>query len=252
MTPPPSSPSSPAAYHRFPWPWIIQGGGLVLALIALFVASTKYPIVEWIGNVRESIQQLGFWSGVIYPITYALCNLLLLPGGVLSMGGGFFFGLWWGFFLVLTGNLLGAALAFLIARRVGRQRIERLLSNNRRLRILDGAIERHGWKIVLLSQLNPLAPSSLLNYLYGLTRVRLSRCLLWVALGQTPGLFLYAFIGTLGQFGVDMARGTRRSDLHDYLLWGTGFFVTIVTTYLLGRLARRIMGEAESEMSDQP
>ena len=58
------------------------------------------------------IQQLGFWSGIVYPITYALCNLLLLPGGVLSMGGGFFFGLWWGFFLVLAGNLLGAALAF--------------------------------------------------------------------------------------------------------------------------------------------
>ena len=104
----------------------------------------------------------------------------------------------------------------------------------------------------MLSQLNPLAPSSLLNYLYGLTRVRLSRCLLWVALGQSPGLFLYAFVGTLGQFGVDMARGTRKPDLHDYLLWGTGFIVTIVTTYMLGRLARRIMGEAESEMSDQP
>ena len=231
---------------------IIQGGGLLLALVGLFVASTKYPIVDWIGNVRESIQQLGVWSGVVYPITYALCNLLLLPGGVLSMGGGFFFGLWWGFFLVLTGNLLGAALAFLIARKIGRQRIERLLSNNRRLRILDGAIERHGWKIIVLSQLNPLAPSSLLNYLYGLTRVRLSRCLLWVALGQSPGLFLYAFVGTLGQFGVDMARGTRRPGLHDYLLWGTGFIVTIVTTYMLGRLARRILGEAESAMSDQP
>jgi uncharacterized membrane protein YdjX (TVP38/TMEM64 family) len=228
MTPPPNSHSSPATYHRIPWSWIIQGGSLVLALVALFVASTQYPLVDWIGNARESIQQLGFWSG------------------------GFFFGLWWGFFLVLAGNLLGAALAFLIARKVGRQRIERLLSNNRRLQILDGAIERHGWKIVVLSQLNPLAPSSLLNYLYGLTRVRLSRCLLWVALGQSPGLFLYAFVGTLGQFGVDMARGTRRPDLHDYLLWGTGFLVTIVTTYLLGRLARRIMGEAESEMSDQP
>ena len=114
MTPPPSSHSSPAPYHRVTWPLIIQGGGLVLALIGLFVASTKYPIVDWIGNARESIQQLGVWSGVVYPITYALCNLLLLPGGVLSMGGGFFFGLWWGFFLVLAGNLLGAALAFLI------------------------------------------------------------------------------------------------------------------------------------------
>jgi len=252
MTPPPSSHSSSATYHRIPWSWIFQGGGLILALIALFTASTKYPIVDWIGAAREYVQQLGFWSGVVFPIAYAACNLLLLPGGILSMGGGFFFGIWWGFFLVLVGNLLGAAFAFVIARKVGRQRIDRLLSNNRRLRILDGAIERHGWRIVVLSQLNPLAPSSLLNYLYGLTRVRLSRCLLWVALGQSPGLFLYAFIGTLGQFGVDMARGTRKPDLHDYLLWGTGFVVTIVTTYLLGRLARRIMGEVESEMSDQP
>ena len=252
MTPPPSSHSSSATYHRIPWSWIFQGGGLVLALIALFAASTKYPIVNWIGDAREYVQHLGFWSGIVYPITYALCNLLLLPGGILSMGGGFFFGLWWGFFLILAGNLLGATFAFVIARKVGRQRIDRLLSNNRRLRILDGAVERHGWKIVVLSQLNPLAPSSLLNYLYGLTRVRLSRCLLWVALGQGPGLFLYAFIGTLGQFGVDMARGTRKPDLHDYLLWGTGFVVTIATTYLLGRLARRIMGEVESQMSDQP
>lgn len=252
MTPPPSSHSSSATYSRIPWSWIIQWGGLVLALIALFIASTKYPIVNWIGDAREYVQQLGFWSGLVYPITYALCNLLLLPGGILSMGGGFFFGLWWGFFLVLAGNLLGAASAFVIARKVGRQRIDRLLSNNRRLRILDGAIARHGWKIVVLSQLNPLAPSSLLNYLYGLTRVRLSRCLVWVALGQSPGLFLYAFIGTLGQFGVDMARGTRNPDLHDYLLWGSGFVVTIMTTCLLGRLARRIMGEVESEMSDQP
>src|ERR1700751_237375 len=251
MIPPPSSQTSSETY-RIPWSLIIQAGGLICGLVVLFVASTKYPILNWIGDAREYVETLGIWSGVVYPIAYALCNLLLLPGGVLSMGGGFFFGLWWGFFLVLAGNLLGAALAFLIARKVGRQRIERLLSNNRRLRILDRAIARHGWKIVVLSQLNPLAPSSLLNYLYGLTQVRLSRCLLWVALGQGPGLFLYAFIGTLGQFGVDMARGTRKPDLHDYLLWGTGFIVTIVTTYLLGRLARRIMGEAESEMSDQP
>jgi uncharacterized membrane protein YdjX (TVP38/TMEM64 family) len=252
MTPPPSLHSSSAPYHRVPWSLVVQGVCLVLALVILFVASTKYPIVDWIGNVRESIQQLGFWSGVVYPITYALCNLLLLPGGVLSVGGGFFFGLWWGFFLVLAGNLLGAGLAFLIARKIGRQRIERLLSQNRRLRILDGAIERHGWKIVVLSQINPLAPSSLLNYLYGLTRVRLSRCLLWVALGQSPGLFLYAFVGTLGQFGVDMARGIRKPVLHGYWLWSTGFVVTIATTYMLGRLARRILGEAESEMSDRP
>jgi uncharacterized membrane protein YdjX (TVP38/TMEM64 family) len=251
MTPPPSSPSSSATYsrsHRIPWPLILQCGGLLIACVALFIASTKYPIVQWIGDSREYIERLGVWSGLVYPFAYALCNLLLLPGGILSIGGGFFFGLWWGFLLILAGNLLGAILAFAIARKIGRQRIEKLLSGNRRLQVLDRAIERHGWKIVVLSQLNPLAPSSLLNYFYGLTRVKLGRCLLWIALGQTPGLFLYAFIGTLGQFGVDMARGQQTPVAHHYLIWGAGFIVTIITTALLARVARRIMTEADIEM----
>jgi uncharacterized membrane protein YdjX (TVP38/TMEM64 family) len=251
MIPPPSSQTSSETY-RIPWSLIFQAGGLICGLVVLFVASTKYPILNWIGDAREYVEKLGIWSGIVYPLAYALCNLLLLPGGVLSMGGGFFFGLWWGFFLILVGNLLGAALAFAIARKIGRQRIEKLLSNNRKLRILDQTIARHGWKIVLLSQLNPLAPSSLLNYLYGLTRVRLSRCLFWVALGQTPGLFLYALIGTLGQFGVEVVRGMRRPSPHDYMLWGGGFIATILTTWMLGMVARRIMGEVESEIRDQP
>src|SRR5260370_2650349 len=185
MNPPPSSQTSCETY-RIPWSLIFQAGGLICGLIALFIASTKYPIVNCSGDAREYVEKLGVWSGIVYPLAYALCNLLLLPGGILSMGSGFFFGLWWGFFLILVGNLLGAALAFAVARKIGRQRIEKLLCNNRKLQILDQSIARHGWKIVLLSQLNPLAPSRLLNYLYGLTRVRLSRCLLWVDLGQTP------------------------------------------------------------------
>ena len=255
MTPPPSLPSSSATYHkvhRIPWTLVIQCGGLILACIALFIVSTKYPIVQWIGDSRNYVEKLGSWSGVVYPVAYAFCNLLLLPGGILSMGGGFFFGLWWGFFLVLAGNLLGATLAFVIARKIGRQRVEKLLSNNRRLQLLDRAIEWHSWKIVVLSQLNPLAPSSLLNYLYGLTRVKLSRCLMWVAVGQAPGLFFYTFVGTLGQFGVDMARGMQTPVTHNYLFWGIGFAITIATTWLLARVARRIMTEVETEIDQQP
>jgi len=64
---------------------------------------------------------------------------------------------------------------------------------------LEPAVAREGWKIILLSQLHPLFPTSLLNYLYGLTRIRFRTCMLWVAIGQAPGLFLYAYVGTLGQ-----------------------------------------------------
>ncbi len=251
MTPPPNSPGSSAAYPKFPWGWVIQIGGLILAAAVVFVLSAHFPLLDWLANARSTIEGLGVWSGLVYPFACAACNLLLLPGGVLSVGGGFFFGLWWGFLLVLCGNLLGAMAAFLLARRLGRQRLERLLRNNRRLHLLDRAIARHGWKIVLLSQLNPLAPSSLLNYFYGLTRVDVKSCLLWVALGQAPGLFFYVFLGTIGQFGIEMARGHRPPFAQRGWIWLAGFTVTIVTTFLLGRLARRIMAEVEAE-TDEP
>src|SRR6201988_56224 len=243
MIPPPSSPSSSEEYssHRIPWTLIIQVGGLALAIVVIFLLSSQYPVLNWIGDARKHIESLGLWSGIVYPIAYAMCNVLLLPGGILSIGGGFLFGLWWGFLIVLVGNLLGAAAAFFIARRLGRRRIGRLIHSSRRLGLIDRAIERHGWKIVVLSQLNPLAPSSLLNYLYGLTRVPIGRCLLWIALGQIPGLFLYAFVGTLGQFGVEVARGLKRPLPNDYFLWGGGFVLTMGTTWLLARLAKRIM-----------
>jgi uncharacterized membrane protein YdjX (TVP38/TMEM64 family) len=228
---------------------VIQIGGLVLAALTIFILASHYPVLDWLAIAQKSIERLGFWSGIVYPFAYAICNLLLLPGGVLSISAGFFFGLWWGFFLILFGSLVSGALAFLIARKLGRKRIERVLSNSPRLRLLDRALERHGWKIVVLSQLNPLAPTSLLNYVYGLSRVRLSRCLLWIAIGQTPGRFLYAFIGTLGQYGVETARGTRRPFPHDYFVWGGGFVVTVLTIWLLGRLAKRILNEIESEMA---
>ena len=76
--------------------------------------------------------------------------------------------------------------------------------------------EREGWKIIFLSQLNPLFPTSLLNYLYGLTAIRFRTCILWVAIGQAPGLFLYAYVGTLGQLGLNLVRGKSHPRVIEY------------------------------------
>jgi uncharacterized membrane protein YdjX (TVP38/TMEM64 family) len=248
MIPPPSSPPSSESWvSKVSWPLVLQLGGLVLASVVVFVLSARFPLLDWIGSSRTYVEHLGVWSGLIYPFICAGCNLLLLPGGILSVGGGFFFGLWWGFALVMAGNLIGACLAFVIARSLGRRRIERLLHRHQRLRSLDAAIRRHGWKLVVLSQLNPLAPSSLLNYCYGLTSVPLGRCLLWTALGRTPGVFLYAFIGTLGQFSVEVARGVNTPPTPGNWPWLLGFCLTVVTTWLLTRVAQRVLKEVDTE-----
>jgi uncharacterized membrane protein YdjX (TVP38/TMEM64 family) len=225
---------------------LVQVAGLLLVSLGLFVISRFVAVAEILAAVQERVMHLGAWSAICYPLLYACCNVLLLPGGFLSIGGGFFFGLWWGFLIVLVGNVAGAAISFFISRWIGERWLRRKLMRNPTLEALEPAVEREGWKIILLSQLHPLFPTSLLNYLYGLTRIRFRTCMLWVALGQAPGLFLYAYLGTLGQLGLNLVRGKSHPRGVEYLIWGDGLAASVIVLMLLGRIALRLLQEAEN------
>jgi uncharacterized membrane protein YdjX (TVP38/TMEM64 family) len=225
----------------------LQSGGLVLVVALWMFASHYFPLADWLGQVQQKVMHLGAWSAFWYPVLYACCNVLLLPGGMLSIGGGFFFGLWWGFLIVLAGNVIGAAISFFLSRWIGRRWLRRKLLRNPTLGALEPAVEREGWKIILLSQLHPLFPTSLLNYLYGLTRIRFRTCILWVAIGQAPGLFLYTYIGTLGQLGLNLARGKTHPRLVEYAIWVGGLLLAIVILLWLGRISLRLLQKAQRE-----
>jgi uncharacterized membrane protein YdjX (TVP38/TMEM64 family) len=225
----------------------VQVGGLVLVGALFFIASRFLPIADWLAQVQQKVMHLGAWSAIWYPILYACCNVLLLPGGLLSIGGGFFFGLWWGFFIILGGNVAGAAISFFLSRWIGRRWLRKKLLRNATLEALEPAVEREGWKIILLSQLHPLFPTSLLNYLYGLTTIRFRTCMLWVAIGQVPGLFLYAYVGTLGQLGLNLLRGKSHPRMIEYWVWGGGLLLSVIVLVFLGRISLRLLQEAEEK-----
>jgi len=221
--------------------------GLSLLGVAIIGITRLLPVVEWIGILQQRIVAMQIWGAAFYPLLFAACNILLLPGGVIAMGSGLFFGLWWGTFLVLMGNLIAAAVAFGISRHLGRSWLERKFSNSRRWRALDKAIRRQGWKIIFLSQVHPLFPTSLLNYLYGVTSIRFWPCMFWVAMGQLPGLFLYAYLGTLAQLGIKLVEGKTHPLAHEYGIWFGGLLLTVVVTTALGRLALRLLKEIEAD-----
>jgi uncharacterized membrane protein YdjX (TVP38/TMEM64 family) len=200
-----------------------------------------FPLADALGVIQQKVMRWGAWSAICYPILYACCNVLLLPGGVLSIGGGFFFGLWWGFLIILLGNLTGAAISLIIGRTIGRRWLQRRVEKSRHLGALQPAVEREGWKLILLSQLHPFFPTSLLNYLYGLTHIRLRTCLVWIAIGQAPGLFLYAYLGTLGQLGLRIARGQSHPRVYEYWIWGGGLVFSALMLIVLGQTAMRMI-----------
>ncbi|MEO7932157.1 MAG: TVP38/TMEM64 family protein [Chthoniobacterales bacterium] len=219
----------------------------LLAIAALFVGwlAWKFPILSWIQTAQRWVQSLGPASIVAYPLLYAGCNVLLLPAGVLVVGAGFFFGLWVGCAVVLLGNILGAAIAFVIARTVARKWVERKMLANARWQAMDEVIGEKGGRIVFLSQLHPLFPTSLLNYFYGITRLPFWSCLGWVALGQLPGIFLYVYLGTIGQYGVQILQEKSRFQLGESGLWIAGLLAALGISIALARLSMNLLKEID-------
>src|ERR1700756_2498443 len=223
-----------------------QVGALVLA-IALAIALSRFaPVVSFMETLQLRVMGWGAWAAICYPLLFALCNILLLPGGVIAVGGGFFFGLWWGFLIVFTGNIIATALSFALSRSIARRWFQRKLSGNPTLRALGPAVERESWKIIVLSQLHPIFPTSLLNYFYGLTRIRFGSYMLWASLGRVPGIFLYAYVGTLGQFAVRIMRGKSYPRMVEFWVWGGAFVTTTLLLVVLGRVAYRAIQTSQT------
>jgi uncharacterized membrane protein YdjX (TVP38/TMEM64 family) len=229
-----------------------QAVGVVCAIALALALSRFFPVVSFVAALQERVMSWGAWAGICYPLLFAACNVLLLPGGILAVGGGFFFGIWWGFLIVFAGNVISTAISFPLSRFVARRWFRRKLSANPTLRALGPAVERESWKIILLSQLHPLFPTSLLNYFYGLTRIRFSTYMFWASIGRMPGLFFYAYIGTLGQIAVRIMRGKSYPRTVEYWIWGGAFITTVLLLGVLGRVARRAIQTSPERRSDGP
>ena len=222
------------------WKWIALGA----ALLGLFAAVRALPIDQWLTAFNEWVGGLGAWGVVIFIVVYVIATVLLVPGSVLTVGAGFVFGLGWGLLAVSLGSTVGAALAFLIARFVAREKISSIAKKNESFGRIDAAIGEQGAKLVFLLRLSPLIPFNLSNYFYGLTAVKFWPYVLASWIGMLPGTLLYVYLGTVGKAGLQAASGTDagRSPL-EWTLLGVGLAATVAVTVWVTRIARKALKE---------
>lgn len=215
--------------------WII----VVLIVVTLSIMTAILPVKEWIREFVAWVQQLGPAGVVIFIIAYALATVLFLPGWIFTVSAGLIYGIVAGTAIALTGAVIGASLAFLVARYLLRQNIEELTKKNPRFRAIDEAIGKNGWKIVGLLRLSPLIPFNLSNYFYGITSISFPAYVFVSAIGMIPGTLLYAYLGAIGQAGV--SGGTTTHSKWQYVLLAIGLVATIAVTILVSRIARNAL-----------
>src|SRR5205809_6306651 len=95
-----------------------QLAGLAIAVALVSMVSGFFPVVDFVEALQERVMRWGALSVNCYPLLFAVCKILLLPGGVLAVGDTFFFGLRCGFLVVYAGNIIAAALSFALKQSV--------------------------------------------------------------------------------------------------------------------------------------
>jgi hypothetical protein len=128
---------------------------------------------------------------------------------------------------------LGATVAFLIARYLGSDWVAKR-AGERLSRLIRG-VEEEGWRFVAFVRLVPLFPFNLVNYAFGLTRIRLGEYVLASFLCMAPGAVAYTYLGYAGR---EAASGQVGS-IHKALL----ALALLATVAFLPRLVRRLKGK---------
>ncbi len=119
---------------------------------------------------------------------------LVLPGAlVLSIAGGFLFGVIHGVILINIGATTGAVFAFWLSRLfIGRTLQEHYAS---RLNTLNNELKTHGYSYLLVLRIVPIMPFFMVNYLAGLTRIKPWTFIWTTSLGLFPGSLVFAYAG---------------------------------------------------------
>lgn len=176
------------------WKGIILFGSFAILCISLIYGLDIVGRIN-IPALRDYVLSLGIWGEILYVLAYTIRPFFFFPATPMTLFGGYTFGAVKGTILDIIGAGTGALLAFLLARHLGRQKIEHWLKGKKIARF-DQSIQRNGFLVVLYMRLIPLFGFDMLNYSLGLSAVKTRSYAAATYLGIIPGAFVLNFLGS--------------------------------------------------------
>ncbi|KAL7503145.1 hypothetical protein ACHAWX_000565 [Stephanocyclus meneghinianus] len=200
--------------------WVLVGGTTVV-LVAAYALGVAMSLdlgfdLEWrqliqdpstsFDIILQSISHFDPQKGMLYfSAFYVLAEILAIPAvPILTASSGYLFGLFPGTAVCLLSAAIAASVSFAIGRTVLRGYVERILEDNPKFRSMDRAVEKEGFKLMLLLRLSPLFPFALSNYLYGASSIKFWPYFFGTLLGFAPGTLAYVYAGEMGKALTDV------------------------------------------------
>ncbi len=215
---------------------ILLFAGIVL-LLYFFTPARDYLSPEGFGQIRSWIKGQGALAPLVFGSIYILATVFALPGSVLTVSGGILFGTMLGMVINLISATLGAALAFLLTRYLGREFVEKWTRG--KLKRFDQKVGEHGFTTVFYLRLVPFFPFNLLNFSLGLTQIKFRDYFFATLFGMAPGAFVYTSLGGASHY-LDLKNPEAWMD---YRVWGP--FALVLLLSLIPKLFRLLKPDRE-------
>lgn len=182
---------------------------IVFGLISYFVGR---PLVrqfqESPETFRDHVKSYGVWGPVLMIGMRALQVIVaIIPGEVLEVASGFVFGWFWGMILCLIGTTLAVILIYLAVRKWGVRLVEAFFPREKILQYSFIQNEKKLNLLVFILFLIPGTPKDLLDYLVGLTPMKLGTFLLITTFARIPSVISSTIVGSLAQNGRVLVAG---------------------------------------------
>jgi uncharacterized membrane protein YdjX (TVP38/TMEM64 family) len=172
----------------------------ILLIVVLSVTLSVKPETGLLGfdvsehTFVELIQSWGSW-GIAGSIGLMIVHSFIpFPAELLALANGMVYGIFWGSLITWCGAMLGAFLAFALARRLGRPFVERMV-RERNWKGIDHWATRDGGIALLLSRLIPLIAFNLINYAAGMMKISWWTFTWATGLGILPLTLVMAVMG---------------------------------------------------------
>ena len=144
--------------------------------------------------VNGFIADMPVRAALVFLALYALSTAFSLPfGAIITISGGWLFGVWIGGSLTIIGATIGASTLFFATRYALREVM--VARAGARLQQFEAGFNRHSISYLLAMRLIPIFPFFLVNFLPALIGVKFRTYALTTLIGIAPGTFVYAGLG---------------------------------------------------------
>lgn len=148
-------------------------------------------------SVIELIRGYGAYAAVISFFLMILQSILSpIPALLITLSNAAVFGWWKGALLSFWSSMVGAALCFYIARTLGRDYVEKVVTKTGLAKV-DEFFERYGKNSILICRLLPFVSFDIVSYAAGLTPIKFWDFFIATGLGQLPATIVYSYLGNL-------------------------------------------------------